>query len=350
MVTAQNPLRRRATEMLLLATLCWGISFPVMKAMGMVHQRVLGHENSWFATASAVTVRFGVAALILFAWNWRSWRQFTRLEIWQGFGLGMFAGMGMLFQVDGLAYTSASSSAFLTQCGCVFLPWLVALRDRRWPSPLMVGCSFLAMSGVAVLADMDWRQFRLGRGELETLISSMIFTAQILWLERPVFAGNKVSHFTLVMFTTMALTTLPVALLSMERSSDWLAAYRAPSVWLLIAVLVIFCTLIAFVLMNRWQRVLPAPEAGLIYAAEPVFASLFALFLPAWLSLLVLVGYANESVTISLLVGGGLITLANILIQVAAARAPAAHRGVAETPLGRDRGAPSVLRVNEPSS
>jgi hypothetical protein len=86
-------------------------------------------------------------------------------------------------------------------------------------------------------------------------------------------------------------------------------------------VLIFLCTMIAFVLMNHWQPYLPAPEAAVIYAAEPVFASLFALFLPAWLSKLIGLSYANEQLTLSLLVGGGLITFANVLIQGSAWRA-----------------------------
>src|SRR5262249_7545158 len=93
-------------------------------------------------------------------------------------------------------------------------------------------------------------------------------------------------------------------------------AYSSGPVLVLIAVLVLFCTLIAFVIMNQWQPRLPAPEAGLIYAAEPVFASLFALFLPTWLSRLGGIGYGNERLTAGLLIGGGLITLANVLVQV----------------------------------
>jgi drug/metabolite transporter (DMT)-like permease len=169
---------------------------------------------------------------------------------------------------------------------------------------------------------VDWRHFRLGRGEVETLIGSVIFTGQILWLERPLFGRNRVSHFTLVMFLTMTLIALPVSLVTMRQPADWGRAYSSPPVLALIAALVVFCTMIAFVLMNRWQPILPAPEAGLIYAAEPVFASLFALFLPAWLSRLGPIHYSNEKVTLALFVGGGLITLANVLIQLGAARAP----------------------------
>ena len=318
--TTHHPLRRRATEMLLLATLFWGISFPVMKAISQIQQNLITHDDTWFAASSAVLVRFGVAALIMLLWCARTLGQITWRETWQGFGLGVCAGAGMLLQVDGLSYTSASVSAFLTQCCCLILPWFVAVRDRKWPSPHIVICSLLAAGGVAVLSGVDWRHFRLGRGEIETLISSVIFTGQILWLERPVFAKNRVSHFTLVMFFSMVLIALPVAILNTRAPSDWTRAYTSPAVLGLIAVLVIFCTMIAFVLMNHWQRILPAPEAGLIYAAEPIFASLFALFLPAWLSHWARIDYPNERATLELWIGGGLITVANLVVQIRASR------------------------------
>ena len=49
---------------------------------------------------------------------------------------------------------------------------------------------------------------------------------------------------------------------------------------------------------------------------EPIFASVFALFLPAWFSGWATIDYANEKLTANLLVGGGLITMANVLIQL----------------------------------
>ena len=54
-----------------------------------------------------------------------------------------------------------------------------------------------------------------------------------------------------------------------------------------------------------------------------MFASLFALFLPAWLSRFALIQYANESATARLLIGGGLITLANVFVQIRAAQSTA---------------------------
>jgi hypothetical protein len=56
---------------------------------------------------------------------------------------------------------------------------------------------------------------------------------------------------------------------------------KAKKVLRLVTILILLCTMVAYVVMNYWQRFLPAAEAGLIYCAEPVSASLFALFLPA---------------------------------------------------------------------
>jgi hypothetical protein len=62
----------------------------------------------------------------------------------------------------------------------------------------------------------------------------------------------------------------------------------------------------------------------LIYCVEPVFASLLALVLPAWFSLRYAIDYPNEIASANLLLGGGLITAANVLIQLKPPPKPAA--------------------------
>lgn len=227
----------------------------------------------------------------------------------------MFSGVGMLFQMDGLSHTDASTSAFLTQCYCLILPVWVAARDHHWPPVrVLIGC-VLVMIGAGVLAKVDMQNLRLGRGETETIIASLIFTGQILWLERPRFATCRIEHTSLVMFSVMALVCLPIALATTQQPSDWLRAYSHPATWGFLGILVVFCTLMAFLMMNRWQRHVGATLAGLIYCVEPVFASLFALFLPAWFGSWAGVSYPNESLTANLLLGGGLILAANVLAQ-----------------------------------
>ncbi len=310
-----HPSHAKAINMLALATIFWGLSFPVMKALGQLQHQLLPESSSWFGTAFVNTLRFGAASVLMALFTVRSLKHMTRSEVWQGFGLGFFGGVGCIFQMDGLNYTSASTSAFLTQAYCIVLPVILAIRTRRWPPAKLIVASLLVIIGITILSDVSWGDFKLGRGETETLIGSMIFAGQILWLERPAFRDNNVNHFSLVMFTTIAVIGGIFLLLTMRNLSEPLTMLRSGSVHLLVGQLVIFCTLIAYVMMNHWQPKISSTEAGLIYCVEPVFASLFALFLPAYYSGWFSVKYPNELVTQSLLWGGSLILAANILLQ-----------------------------------
>ena len=303
--------------MLVLACAMWGLSFPVIKALALVQSAILPGAGTWFLSSVTMVGRFALAAALaaLIALARSGVARVTRSEVWQGAGLGVFGGLGMLLQVDGLSHTEASTSAFLTQGTVFFIPLFKMLRDRRPPAPREALCCLLALAGIAVLAKMDWTRFHLGHGEWETLVAAMFFTAHILWLERPAFRENNSLHASVVMFTTIAIVCLPLFWLTGGDARQALALFSVPASWWLVGLLVGPCTLMAFLWMNRWQPLVSATTAGLIYCMEPVFASVMALFLPAWLAAAAGVSYANESVTTALLVGGGLILVANLIMQ-----------------------------------
>ncbi len=315
-LASPDPARRqKALRALTFATLFWALSFPVMKTLVLAQTNLVPGAGSWFLTSLSVAARFGCAGLVLMVFTFRQLGSLTPREGEQGLVLAGFGGLGILFQMDGLSYTAASTSAFLTQAYCVFIPVWVALVGRRLP-PLKQGfCIILVVGGVAVLAGVNWQVMQLGRGELETLISSLLFTGQILTLERTRYAGNRPLMISTVMFPAMALVCLPVLWATAPSWAACLRAIAAPVPATLLAVLVVFCTLGAYLFMNFWQRFVTSTEAGLIYCLEPVLASLLALFVPVWLSHWAGVDYPNEQLTFRLVFGGGLITAANILLQ-----------------------------------
>jgi drug/metabolite transporter (DMT)-like permease len=320
-VTDAAPTPRRQTRaivMLLLTTAAWGFSFPGTKSLLAALDAASPErgESSWYFAALAMGSRFALGALILLAARPRSLLRATAREWRQGLGLGLLAGVGLLIQADGLAHTAASTSAFLTQLTAVLVPLGVALRDRRWPTPWTALCVTIVMAGCAVLARVDLAALRLGRGELETLASALFFSAQMLWLERPGFRGNDAGRVTLVMFATIAAVLAPVVLALGGAASD--AAVIASS-WPALGVLLgltLLSTVFAFLTMNRFQPQVSATTAGIIYCAEPLFGTALALFLPALLAPWLGIAYANETFTPRLVVGGGLITLANVLIAL----------------------------------
>ena len=301
--------------MLLFANLFWGLSFPLIKSIMLVHQQVLPASGPWFVTAYTVAPRFLLATIVLLLLLRKKLGTFTRLEIRQGGLIGVFAGIGMLFQNDGLQYTSASVSAFLTQFYAIMIPVYLAARLRRWPTGPVLVSSALVLAGVAILGRFDFRAMRLGRGEIETLVSSVFFMMQILLLESKRYAANRPLPLTLVTFVTQAVLFGAMALGTAPKLADLLVPWTSAPWLAFTIVLTIFCTLGSFTIMNRWQPKITATEAGLIYCVEPIFASLLALFLPAWFSRWAGLDYSNEQLTWHLAWGGGLITLANVLIQ-----------------------------------
>lgn len=309
-------LHRRAVLMLVLTTLLWGASFPLVKAIALAHQAVLPASGTWFITAYTVAPRFLLGSAVLLLVLGRQLRTFTRLELKQGLLIGLAVGAGMLFQNDGLQFTSASTSAFLTQIYSVMIPLWIAWRLRRRPPGIVLLCCALVLPGVAVLGRFDFRTLHLGRGEVETLVSSVFFMMQIFLLERKEFAANRALPVTLVMFVTEAVLFSGMALAAAPHPADVLVPWTSGP-WLgLTGLLTLFCTLGAFTLMIKWQPQITATEAGLIYCVEPVFTAVMALFLPALFSAWGGFDYPNERITWHLLVGGGLITLANVLIQL----------------------------------
>jgi len=320
-------LHTRAVLGLLLANVFWGLSFPLIKGLLLLQDRLLAPGTpAWFHTALALVPRFLLATLVLLVWQLVRSRRlgFTRGEWTQGVVLGLFGSGGMLLQSDGLHYTAASTSAFLTQLYAILIPLYVAWRTRRNPGLAVWASAGLVLAGVGILGRFDVQTFSLGRGEVETLLSSLFFMGQILWLDRSEYAANRAVPLTSIMFGTEAVVFLAAAwVVAPDHSLGAAAAAalgtfaRSGAWWGITAALTLFCTLGAFSLMNVWQPKIPATQAGLLYCVEPIFGSIKALFLPAWLSVWTGITYANEHATWTLLLGGGLITVANIWVQLA---------------------------------
>jgi drug/metabolite transporter (DMT)-like permease len=308
--------RRTAILMLLLATAAWGYSFPGGKALQIDLAADFPTRPGIYLAALMLASRFGVAAVILWIIQPRAFACLRPGEWRQGIGLGVFSGLGMLLQADGLNYTTASAVAFLTQGSAVLIPLWVAFRDRRLPGRRTVLCVFMVIAGVAILGEFDWRALHFGRGEAETLISSCFFTAQILWLDRPIFRGNDMLRVSLVMFLAIACVLALVVAKHAESASELLKLVATgPRAGLFVSLTAV-CSLLAFLLMNHWQPHVEPTTAGIIYCAEPLFATAMALFMPAMLASWLQINYANEVFTPHLLLGGGLITVANVLIAL----------------------------------
>jgi drug/metabolite transporter (DMT)-like permease len=213
-----------------------------------------------------------------------------------------------------LAWSDASVAAFLTQLYTLIVPLIVAVRDRRFPSLRVIVACVLVLVGAAMLSPGLLRHFTLGPGELVIMISTFFMASQIVWVERPLYAENRAGVVTLIMFAILAALFAAGYFTVGGTAHGAGQMFGTPVLWVLTLALVLLCTVFNFLIMNGWQRCVSATEAGLIYCIEPVIATILSGFLPGWISRAAGIGYANETLTWSLLVGGVLIIGATVLV------------------------------------
>jgi drug/metabolite transporter (DMT)-like permease len=311
---------RKAILGLGVATILWGASFLLIKIIDDYQSPLANHWGfkGEFLTSVQLIMRYLVALGLLLPFvAWKTQFKIKRTELAVGLGTGVFSGLGMLLQTDGLRFTTASVSAFLTQAYCVILPLFELLYKKKVPSRKTLFCCGLLSIGILVLSDISWSRFHLGRGEIITLCSALMFALQIFWIDIKARPENNPLNVTLVYFLTLISVATFVGSLyfpdSLQGFSEIFFDYRPVYSILLLGV---FCTFMSFVLMNTFQPRISPTTAGLLYSLEPVIAGILALFIPGWISGLWDLNYSNELLTSRLIWGGGLMLFANILLQL----------------------------------
>jgi drug/metabolite transporter (DMT)-like permease len=320
----------------------WGFSFPVVKVLnemsdlhfGVPHQ----HQSTVYrvmVSAWMIATRFTLALAILGV-VWPSQiRRATHQEWMAGFYIGLMFYTGLVLQVIGLATIPASRSGFLTSLTAVFTPLFGALIFRKYPTKWMVVGIGLAVVGVVLLTGLVVRtptgfalapdaEDRWTLGDTLTTLGSFFFAFQVLFLDHYGKRINSVAVTPSMFLTAAVLGWLtvggilgtPIRLSTGAQAMqwmDWVQLSGRPVFLISLVALAIFCSILAFGWMNKYQPAVTASQAAVIYSLEPVFASAWALFLPGVLSKLSGIEHPNEQITWSLLVGGLLILLANVI-------------------------------------
>lgn len=307
---------------LVLATAAWGVSFPTAKGVMALQAVFLPGRPDWFHAALVLGSRMALAAVIWACVLAGRLGGMTRLEVVQGSLLGVWGAAGMILQTHAQQVIPASTSAFFTQFTSVFIPAWVAWKSRQFPSVRVVGASGLVIFGCGMLSGVDWGGIGFGVGEWETVAAALFFTGQILVLERDDFRGNGMDRVALVMFGVKALIFWGVV-----GWGEWAVGFAAGNwaglcgqsgMWVMLGILTVCSTLFGYATMIAWQPRVSPVQAGLIYASEPVFATVWALFLPGWYSVLSGIAYANEVIGMAFGVGALAIVAANVLIALQA--------------------------------
>jgi drug/metabolite transporter (DMT)-like permease len=253
------PHHRRAEGALFLAAAMWATTFPGMKWL---------FTDRGLPLAQTMTMRFGIAALLVALWWPRSLRFRGHGREWAGaLWLGFLLAVGFVAQGAGLLWTSASNSAFITSLFVIFVPILQTLYLRRRPhGRTMMGLP-LCFAGL-ILLTRPWES-GFSPGDLWTLLCAFAFSVYIVELQR-LSTGVDLGRLLLGQFgavTVMCLLGCPF-----EETTGSIA----PLEWAVIIHLGVLCTFVATMLQSRFQRDTTPTRAALLFMGEPVLAALLA--------------------------------------------------------------------------
>jgi drug/metabolite transporter (DMT)-like permease len=282
-----------------------------MKALSVEQNLLSPATGSIAASLASLTARFGLAAFAMAVLSRVAPWRMRRAEWGHGAALAAVTSVSMALQIDALAYTSASTAGFLVALYSILVPLLAWLARLRPMTPVLAFSCMLIVAGTAVLAGLDPRGLRLGRGEWETLGAAFLFAVQILWVDRVPKDRAAPSKVTLALLLLVAAAGFAALCLTAGGPALLASLHASPRAFGLETALALLGTALPFALMNRFQSRVGPVAAGFIYCGEPVATALGAFWLP---ELLVRAPglYPNERLTWNLAAGGGLILAANL--------------------------------------
>lgn len=299
----------RAEVMLVLVTVFWGLSFPLMKSWQEAAVACPGGEM--LSSATLIALRMSLALAVLAAFKPRLVTEPTRREHAAGLAIGLTFLIGFLLQVWGLAQTTPARSAFITSLSSAWVP-LLAFVVLRTPvaGVTLLGLGIGIVGAAALSLDLHDGVGSLGTGEARTLLASVLFAVQVLLLDR---LGRAVrsSHVT-VAFLGLSGGLAALAAVALAATGPGLASwgawvadmFRQPVVVRDFLLVTLLPTVLAFHWMNAYQPYVSAGRAALIYLLEPVFGSFFSVL------------WGHDELTARLFLGGGLILGGNLLVEL----------------------------------
>ncbi len=233
-----------------------------------------------------LVLRFGIAAVVMLALYGRRVR--GRQLIVDGVILGVLNSLGLVLQVLGQVYTTASKSAFITSLNTPLVPIvsfaLYATRPTR-PQLVAVGLATLGL----MLLTYPAGGARWNTGDLYTVGCALFYAFTIVQIARrsPRHDARPLTAVQIVAATLTFCCALALAKLCIRTippaSLPELVRFEARPLVLSARMIVelvymaLFCTVATFGLQTWAMARMSATHAAIVFALEPVFATIMAI-------------------------------------------------------------------------
>jgi len=257
---------KTATLILVLVTAAWGSSFILMKNVA-----------ADVSALAFLTLRFGIAGIILAAVFCKKLRLYTKKTILHSFVLGALLCGYMVLQVFGLRYTSASNSGFITSTSVLMVPFLSSwfLRKKASKSNLIgVG---LAVVGLLCITGVLQDFTALNQGDFYTFLCAICVAVHIIAADWYVKEDDSLL---LGIGQTLAAAVLSLLAWCITDPATFAGVDYTGTLLTSVVLTAVFCTAFAFTGQVVMQKYVAPSRVAVIFTLEPVFAYMYALVIP----------------------------------------------------------------------
>ena len=295
--------RRVAIAALLAVTLVWGATFIWMKQA----LDSLDDEKAEIGTNGVVAVlvfaRFAIAAIMMLVFFKKARTSLSNVQIWKdGVVLGVLMFIAYLSQMIGLDDIDPSVSAFLTSLYVIFTALISSIYNLKLPTRIMIIGVALATFGAGFIQGpphLTW-----GLAEVITVFCAIIFALHILFTQHITSRRDPVAVSTTSFIVVSICSIITVFLVGdWGDKSQWSLIF-SDGVLLPILLLGIGGSFFCLLFLNMYQRHLHPIQAAIIYALEPVWATIYGL------------GLDMVDWSMWILIGGTSLFIGNIMVEL----------------------------------
>lgn len=281
----------KADFMLLVVTLCWGVSYYLMDLS-------LEDMGPFTLNAHRFIIAFIVAGIFAFPKLKKPSKATLKYAVLLGAALiGVYAGATF-----GIKYTTLSNSGFLCGLTVIFTPILSSIIYKKVPDKKLTLVVTMCFIGIALLTLTENFSINFNnlKGDLLSLMCGFIYAIHLLLTEKAV-SSEEVNPFQLGVFQLGVAGILNLILSVMVEKPH---LPTEPRIWYSVLFLAVFCTGVAFIAQSIAQQYTSASHVGVIFSLEPVFAG-FVAFL-----------FAGEILTTKSYIGAALMVSSIFIMEI----------------------------------
>lgn len=244
----------RGILLLIVTTLIWGTTFPVVKATVVS-----------ITPLSLIAIRFFLAALVFVPWL----RPFNARLLRDGVLLGLAYLASYITLTVGVETIAAGRAAFMLSLSVILVPLLGLFLGRRLQIIGLVAAG-LAIVGIGI---MSWDGGGLSIGDLWVFGGALSYAVYILLLESALKRHPPLTLSAVQLVFVAGVTVIWAAPETMTQLPA-IAAHWGQLLYL--GLVVTAATTITQAVAQQWVS---AHETALLYTLEPVFAAIFSFWL-----------------------------------------------------------------------